>query len=258
MRAGDRASRAIVKCTSSLVAMLAATAAAGTLVPAGFAQPGVQVIRGFSMEAAGNPPPTGWSPQTFSGVKPTRYVLVREGDRTVLRAEADASASGLAFRLDAPAAAASILRWRWKAERLPEGADTRQRTTDDAVARLYVSFRHPPERVSAAQRMMDDGLRLLFGDIPPHATLLYVWDNRASAGTIFPNPHTDRVRNIVVETGTAGLSRWLSYERDVVADYRTAFGEDPPPIVGVALMTDADTTNSRALASYGDITLSPR
>ena len=44
--------------------------------------------------------------------------------------------------------------------------------------------------------------------------------------------------------------------RDVEADYRAAFGEAPPPISGVALMTDADNTGGSALAYYGDITLS--
>jgi hypothetical protein len=38
-----------------------------------------------------------------------------------------------------------------------------------------------------------------------------------------------------------------------VADYRAAFGEDPPPINGVAIMTDTDNTGESATAYYGDI-----
>ena len=34
--------------------------------------------------------------------------------------------------------------------------------------------------------------------------------------------------------------------------------EEPPPIAGVALMTDADNTGEAVTAWYGDITLSPR
>ncbi len=63
---------------------------------------------------------------------------------------------------------------------------------------------------------------------------------------------------LVVESGTARLSQWLLYQRDVVADYRAAFGEDPPSSTGVAIMSDADTTRGSALAWYGDITLAPR
>ena len=77
-------------------------------------------------------------------------------------------------------------------------------------------------------------------------------------GTIVPNPYTDRVRMIVVESGAARLRQWLAYERDIVADYRQAFGEEPPPISGVAVMTDADNTGEEVVAYYGDIALSPR
>ena len=37
------------------------------------------------------------------------------------------------------------------------------------------------------------------------------------------------------------------------ASYRQAFGEDPPMINGVAIMTDTDNTRERAVAYYGDI-----
>ncbi len=107
-----------------------------------------------------------------------------------------------------------------------------------------------------AQRGIDEMMRALYGEAPPHATLLYVWDNRAPVGTSTRNAYADSVRNIVVESGRARLSQWLAYERDVAADYRAAFGEAPPPVSGVALMTDADNTASSAVAYYGDITLS--
>lgn len=149
-----------------------------------------------------------------------------------------------------------MLRWRWKGERLPTAADTTRRATDDAMARIYVMFRHPPERLTRAQRATDEMMQRLHDEAPPHATLLYVWDNRAAVGTSTRNAYTDRVRNIVVESGSARLSQWLAYERDIAADYRAAFGEAPPSVTGVAVMTDADNTASSAIAYYGDITLS--
>ena len=66
------------------------------------------------------------------------------------------------------------------------------------------------------------------------------------------------MHTIVVEGGRARLGQWLAYERDVVADYRAAFGEDPPPISGVAIMTDADNTGDRASAWFGDVSLEPK
>jgi hypothetical protein len=63
---------------------------------------------------------------------------------------------------------------------------------------------------------------------------------------------------VVVESGTARLGRWVDYERDLVADYRAAFGEEPPPLSGIAIMTDTDNTGENALAWYGNITLARR
>ena len=38
-----------------------------------------------------------------------------------------------------------------------------------------------------------------------------------------------------------------------VVAYKQAFGEDPPMIKGIAIMTDTDNTKERAIAYYGDI-----
>jgi hypothetical protein len=63
---------------------------------------------------------------------------------------------------------------------------------------------------------------------------------------------------VVVESGDARLGRWLSYERDIGADYRAAFGGDTPLVTGIAIMTDADNTRTRAVAYYGDVVVKRR
>jgi hypothetical protein len=61
---------------------------------------------------------------------------------------------------------------------------------------------------------------------------------------------------IVVESGAANVNRWREAERDLVADFRAAFGEEPPPISGVAVASDTDNTGESVTALYGDIRLS--
>jgi hypothetical protein len=68
-----------------------------------------------------------------------------------------------------------------------------------------------------------------------------------------PNPYTDRVMMFVVESGAARLDQWVDEERNVYEDYRQAFGQEPPLISGVAIMTDTDNTREQAIAYYGDI-----
>ena len=58
---------------------------------------------------------------------------------------------------------------------------------------------------------------------------------------------------IVVESGPEKVNQWVNEERNVLEDYRKAFGEDPPLVSGVALMTDTDNTGESATAYYGDI-----
>jgi hypothetical protein len=213
----------------------------------------------FSQGAPGGALPSGWSPLAFPRIdRLTRYTLVRDGDQVVVRAQADASASGLTSRVVASAVDTPMLRWRWTVDRLPQGADASKKLADDAPARVYVTFQHDPAKLGPVDRLLYEAARAIYGEAPPHASLMYVWDVAGPAARTFWNPYTPRVRTIVVEGGSDRLGRWIAYERDILADYRTAFGEDPPPVSGVAIMTDADNTGDRASAWYGDIALAPR
>nr|WP_260500766.1 DUF3047 domain-containing protein [Aquabacterium sp. J223] len=68
---------------------------------------------------------------------------------------------------------------------------------------------------------------------------------------------SDRIRKIVVESGRARLGRWQRHERDIAADFRAAFDEEPGPLIGIALMTDSDNTGTSAEAWYGEVELLP-
>jgi len=146
-----------------------------------------------------------------------------------------------------------IVAWRWKVENLIEKADGRAKSGDDYPARIYVAFEFDPARVRLFERAKFEILRLFYGEYPPIAAINYVWSGREARDDVFANPYTDRVKMIVVETGPNDLHRWVDERRDVVADYRRAFGEDPPVISGVAIMTDTDNTGGSAVAYYGDI-----
>lgn len=217
-------------------------------------------IGAFSRATPGGPVPAAWAPLTFRHIpQHTSYALVRDAERgVVVRARAKASASGLIHPLALPAGERPLLTWRWKADSLIAGGDVHRKEGDDYPVRIYVSFRYSPERLSFLDRARYTAARIIYGAYPPHAGINYIWDARAPVGTMVRNPFTDRVQMIVVESGAARLDQWLAYERDIVADYRQAFGEEPPPIAGVALMTDADNTGEEVVAYYGDIALSPR
>lgn len=234
---------------------------AGSLLTAGaLAAVGTLSVGTFSRDVPGVAPPAGWKPLTFKDIpRHTTYTLVRDPQQgVVLRADAQQSASGLIRTVDLVASERPLLRWRWKVDNLIAAGDVTRKEGDDYPARIYVSFRYAPERLSALDRVKYTAARVLYGEYPPHAGLNYIWDAKAPVGTVVANPFTDRVRMFVVESGPQHLGQWREYERDIIADYRRAFGEDPPPVAGIAVMTDADNTGEAAVAYYGDITLSPR
>lgn len=183
----------------------------------------------------------------------TRYALVNDSGTTVLRAEADNSMSGLIHAVRVDVRRYPLLRWRWKVRAPLSNADMRTRQGDDYAARIYVMFDYPAEKLGFGTRAKLRLAESLYGQKIPTAALNYVWDNRQPVGTIQANAYTDRARMIVVQSGSQQAGRWVTETRDMAADFRAAFGEDPPDVVAVALATDTDNTGESALAWYGDI-----
>lgn len=147
------------------------------------------------------------------------------------------------------------LRFSWRVDRLIDDADLSDVDRSDSPARIIVAFDGDHARLTPRTRAMYELAETLTGERPPFATLMYVWDNRLPVETIVRSGRSDRVRKVVLESGSVHLGRWRTYERDIVRDYRRAFGEEPGRVLGIALMTDADNTQGVAEAWYGDIEL---
>lgn len=197
--------------------------------------------------------PEGWKPLTFKKIpKQTSYELVKDGERVVVKAMSDASASGLAKEVRIDPREYPILRWRWRVENILTRSDVGRKEGDDYPARLYVTFAYDPEKTSFSKKLAYKAARVLLGEIPIGA-LNYIWDRRAPIGTIVENAYTSFAQMIVVESGQQKVGAWVDEERNIYEDYQRAFGEEPPMINGVAIMTDTDNTGEQATAYYGDI-----
>jgi hypothetical protein len=58
---------------------------------------------------------------------------------------------------------------------------------------------------------------------------------------------------IVAESGRDRVGEWHEVTRNIIEDYRRAFGEEPGKITAIGIMTDTDNTGDNAHAWYGDI-----
>ena len=171
----------------------------------------------------------------------------------MIRADSESGAAGLSRTLRADPVEFPWLRWRWKINNTIEKADLRTRAGDDFPARLYVMFDYPLDKLPFAERTRLRLARALFDPNLPAATLCYVWDGKTAVETIASSAYTDRVKLIVVESGAARLRQWVDMERNIASDFRAAFGEDPPPVSGMAIATDTDNTGAVATSFFGDI-----
>ena len=207
----------------------------------------------FSGSRPGALLPDGWKPLAFKKIpKPTVYELVTDGAAVVVKATSDAAASGLTKEVRIDPSVFSVVHWRWKVENLLTRSDVTRKSGDDYPARLYITFEYDAEKVSLGRRLKYKAGRALLGDIPI-AALNYIWESKTPIGTIVDNAYTDFAKMIVVESGSAKVGQWVDESRNVYQDYKQAFGEDPPMINGIAIMTDTDNTKERATAYYGDI-----
>jgi Protein of unknown function (DUF3047) len=194
-----------------------------------------------------------WQSFVLPGKRATVYTVQRDVDQWVLHAQSDRSASMHRRALRLEPAQLGTAAFSWKVNELIDGADVRHNDTEDAPARVLLAFDGDHAKLSQRTRLMFELMQSLSGEAPPYATLMYVWDNQAECDSIVLSRRSDRVRKIVIESGPANLGQWHSYRRDIRADFRRAFGEDPGPLIGVAVMTDSDNTQSHAEAWYGEI-----
>lgn len=198
----------------------------------------------------------GWEPLEFPKIdRHSRYQLVDDNGEQVVEATTNNSASGLIARVSVEPGDSLILRWRWKVSNVFEQGDARKKDGDDYPARIYVAFQFEPEEAGFFERAKRKTVEVLFGEELPGNALNYIWANRLPVGEVVANPFTDTTMMVAVNAGADNIGEWVTVERDIVADYKEAFGRKPSKLAGVAIMSDSDNTGESATAWYGDIQL---
>ncbi len=210
--------------------------------------------------AAPNTPPApsgdaGWHAVLLPGKEPTHYARGMKDGRSAWSARSERSASMWRRKIDVPADRLREVSFSWWVDDLIAGAYVGDADREDAPARVLLAFGGDVSRLPQRTRMMFELAEALTGEQPPYATLMYVWESSAPVDSLIVNPRSDRIRKIVVDSGSTHLRGWRDHRRDVVADFRRAFGEDPGPLVAVAVMTDSDNTRTTAEAWYGPVTV---
>ncbi len=175
----------------------------------------------------------GWKEKKFSGN--TRYQLVKQGDRIVLQAEADNSASGLFKEITVDLTTHPYLNWEWKIDQPLPPLVERTKAGDDYAARIYV--------------VVKGGLMFW-----KTRAINYVWASKEEKGSVWANAFVGKnAMLLAVRSAADKPGVWYREKRNVYEDLKEIFGEEIKTIHAVAIMTDSDNSKGSTVASYGDI-----
>ena len=195
-----------------------------------------------------------WRPVTFPKIREhTQYSIENQGRESVLRAESMASASAIVYRNPFNVYDYPRLRWKWKVANVYEKGNARTKEGDDYPLRVYVLFEYDPGKAGILEKTKHELGKRLFGEDLPLSTLVYIWANREDEKGIITNAYTSDAKMIVLQKGKKNLGRWIVEERDILDDYRRAFGTEPPAMATLGIMNDSDNTKEASVAYVGFI-----
>ena len=172
-----------------------------------------------------------WNNKSFKGT--TEYTWIKENDRTFVRATSKDSASGLFYEIEYDPQQYPYLTWQWKVDNIIASGDATRKSGDDYGARVYVVF---PSFFFWKTRALN-----------------YIWANKLPKEQAVPNPFTSNAIMISVESGRDETGKWITETRNIYEDYKRFFGQDPPKVGAIAIMTDTDNTGESVSADYGPI-----
>jgi hypothetical protein len=139
------------------------------------------------------------------------------------------------------------LSWDWRIHSLPQGGNERIDSRNDSAAGIYVIFRRT-------------NIPFVGWNNQPVNWIKYVWSSTLPVGTVINTNRTSmgvtlfEGRYVVVASGPGELKKWITFKRNIAEDYRKFFGSAPrfnPSMV--AILTDANDTQSLAVADYDNI-----
>ena len=179
-----------------------------------------------------------WKEKIFQGR--VLYEVKAEGTKGYVFAKSDKASSGLFYPISYSLKKYPYISWIWRVKEFPlkthAGASNKKSwiERDDYAVRMYVIF---PAFIFTNTRCLE-----------------YIWSESLPKDTVLTSPFYKNIKLLVLESGSKDLGQWVSEERNVYEDYKKAFGRYPSSNVGaIAIMTDADNTQSSAEAGYSDI-----
>jgi Protein of unknown function (DUF3047) len=214
---------------SLVVGLLAGLALVTAPEPLATALESCVTIEDFAKARIGQFPP-GWTPRKEAGKEV--YTVQEEGGLRFLRAVSKALGIQAARQFDQwNLTEYPVLAWSWRPRQFPRGSDERDPSRNDSALAVYMLV--PYSRIRGPKAVK------------------YIWSENVPVGArLSSNEGLTKVR--VLESGPPAASdKWVEERVNVLADYKKLFKDSgTPKPAGIAVLTDADDTESVAAGDY--------
>jgi len=192
------------------------------------------LVMDFSTPFPLDPPPSGWSHQTFWTRPAMELSLVEKDGVPALRCQTNGGGSIFGRQANIDMGQYPILSWNWHVE-VPISSDVDERTPegDDHPARFFV-------------QVQDD-------EDEDHAFEI-IWSNKLFQPGDYK--FIDDFGHYVANGHVENIDRWHSEEVNLLEIYHRTSGRDDTPIIKlVAIFCDSDDTGGHSIAYFSDVRL---
>jgi hypothetical protein len=164
----------------------------------------------------------------------TTYSLGMNENGSFLRAEAKGTASGLGKKVKIDLSKTPFINITWKIEKDLKGIDERSKKGHDYAARVFV--------------VKKTGLTPL-----SNKAVNYVFSSNNSTNEFWRSPYTKSSIDYVLSTTKENLNEWVTVKANVKEHFKKLHDLNVDELTGLAIMTDTDQTDIKAISYYQNI-----
>ena len=164
----------------------------------------------------------------------TTWSLGSNENGNFIKAEAEGKGSGLGKEVKIDLSKTPFINITWKVEKDLSGIVENSKKGHDYAARVFVIKKTGTTALS-------------------NRAVNYVFSSNNEVGKNWPSPYTKKSIDYVLSSTKDSSNVWVTVKANVKEDFMKLHGIEVLDISGVAIMTDTDNSNLKAISYYQDI-----
>ena len=164
----------------------------------------------------------------------TTWTLGSNEKGNFIKAEAEGKGSGLGKEVLIDLLKTPFINITWKVEKDLSGIVENSKKGHDYAARVFVIKKTGSTALS-------------------NRAINYVFSSNNEVGKNWPSPYTNKSIDYALSSTKNNLNTWVTVKTNVKDDFMKLHGIDVLDISGVAIMTDTDNSELKAISYYQDI-----